>query len=396
VISLSPLRHPSELVKRAHAIGQEIAAKHAADVDRNSRFPTEAVDAMRAAGLLSAAVPKELGGGGADVQDLTAACMELAQGCAAAGMVYAMHIIQVACIARHGMSSSFFRDYLKEIVERQLLIASVTSEVGVWGDTRQSICALEKDEGGKGCRVTKDATTVSYGEHADDLLLTCRRNVDAPGSDQVLVLLRKGDFKLQPSGTWDTMGMRGTCSPGFKVEATFPEEHVLPGSFADASAQTMISYSHILWSGVWLGIAADAVSRASAYVRAEARKKPGTVPQQARSLAEVTVQLQTMRNNVAAQAIEFDGITLREDSGMDHLLTLGWALKMNNIKIGCSEMAPAIVHQALQIIGIGGYKNDGKYSLGRNYRDALSGALMISNDRIYGKNASMLLVYKDD
>ena len=41
--------------------------------------------------------------------------------------------------------------------------------------------------------------------------------------------------------------------------------------------------------------------------------------------------------------------------------------------------APAIVHQALQIVGIGGYKNDGKFSLGRNYRDALSGALMISS-----------------
>jgi acyl-CoA dehydrogenase len=395
VISLSPLRHPSELVKRAHAIGQEVAAKHAADVDSKSRFPKEAVDAMRAAGLMSAAVPKELGGDGADLQDLTGACMELAQGCAAAGMVYAMHVIQVACIARHGMSSPFFREYMKEIVKNQILIASVTSEVGVWGDTRSSICARENAENGKR-HVAKDATTVSYGEHADDLLLTCRRNPDAPSSDQILVLLRKGDFTLQKTGTWDTMGMRGTCSPGFKVDATVPEEHVLPGSFADASAQTMISYSHILWSGVWLGIAAEAVSRASTYVRAEARKKPGTVPQQAHSLAEVTMHLQTMRNNVAAQAIEFDGITLREDAGMDHLLTLGWALKMNNIKVGCSEMAPAIVHQALQIVGIGGYKNDGKYSLGRNYRDALSGALMISNDRIYGKNASMLLVYKDD
>ena len=32
----------------------------------------------------------------------------------------------------------------------------------------------------------------------------------------------------------------------------------------------------------------------------------------------------------------------------------------------------------------------------RNYRDALSAALMISNDRIFSKNASMLLIYKDE
>ena len=189
--------------------------------------------------------------------------------------------------------------------------------------------------------------------------------------------------------------MRGTCSPGFKVRSTLAEEQVLPGSFADSSAQTMVSYSHILWGGVWSGIAADAVSRASAYVRAEARKKPGTVPQQAHRLAEVMVQMQTLRSNVSAMAVEFDAITARPD-GMDQLLTIGWALKMNNCKVACSEMAPQIVHQALQIVGINGYKNDGKYTVGRNYRDSLSAALMISNDRIFAKTAPLLLVYKDE
>jgi acyl-CoA dehydrogenase len=349
---------------------------------------------MKEARLLSAAVPKEFGGGGSDLHELSACCVELAQGCAAAGMVFAMHIIQVACIARHATSSPYFQAYLREIAERQILIASVTSEVGVWGDTRSSICALQNANGQ--CKLEKDATTCSYGAHADDLLVTCRRNPDAPSSDQILVLLRKGEFTLTQTTNWDTMGMRGTCSPGFKLSApSFTEDHVVPGSFADSSAQTMVSYSHILWAGVWLGIAADAVSRASNYVRAEARKKPGTVPQQAHRLAEVMVQLQTMRNHVTAQAVEFDGITARPD-GMEQLLTMGWALKMNNIKVACSEMAPSIVHQALQIVGISGYKNDSKFSISRNYRDALSGALMISNDRIFGKNASMYLVYKDE
>ena len=52
--------------------------------------------------------------------------------------------------------------------------------------------------------------------------------------------------------------------------------------------------------------------------------------------------------------------------------------------------------KALQITGILGYKNDSKFSLGRHYRDTLSGALMISNDRIASKSASMLLVFKDN
>ena len=55
-----------------------------------------------------------------------------------------------------------------------------------------------------------------------------------------------------------------------------------------------------------------------------------------------------------------------------------------------------MVHGALQIVGILGYKNDSPFSLGRHYRDALSGALMVSNDRIAAKSADMLLVFKDD
>ena len=390
---ISPVYGHSELVTRTRAIANEVAAKHAADVDSKARFPHETFDALKKAGLLSAAVPKELGGAGANMQELAEQCAALAQGCAASGMVLAMHHIQIACIARHGMGSPYFRRYLQECVTKQTLIASITSEVGVWGDTRSSICALVAN--GDRFELTKDATTVSYGEHADDLLVTCRRNPDAPPSDQILVLVRKADRTLDQTTTWDTLGMRGTCSPGFKMVSSGPIEQVLPGSFADASAQTMVSYSHILWSAVWLGIASDAIARASAYVRAEARKKPGTVPQAAHRLAEVMVTLQTMRSDVAGQAAEFDTIMARTE-GMDELLTMGWALKMNNIKVASSEMAPRIVHDALQIVGIGGYKNDGKYTVGRNYRDSLSAALMISNERIFAKTASMLLVYKDE
>ena len=80
---------------------------------------------------------------------------------------------------------------------------------------------------------------------------------------------------------------------------------------------------------------------------------------------------------------------------MKELLSIGWALRLNNLKIGASRAAPEIVHEALQITGILGYKNDSPFSLGRHYRDVLSASLMISNDRILGKNAAMLLVHKE-
>ena len=389
----TPTHKTSELVSKIHSIAHEVAAKHAADVDVKARFPQETIDALKQAKLLSAPVPKALGGAGANIEELTAMCFTLAQSCSSSAMVYAMHLIQVACVLRHGEGSAYFDNYLRELIERQLLIGSITSEVGVWGDTRSSICAVSCKDG----RFTldKEASAASYAVQADDLLVTCRRNPDAPASDQVLVMVRKKDRTLTQTTTWDTLGMRGTCSPGFKLVSSGPEEQILPGSYADASAQTMVSYSHILWAGLWLGIAFDAVARAATFVRAEARKTPGAVPVKASHLAKLSVKLQTMRNDVQALATEFDRITALPD-GKDQLLTVGWALKMNNLKIGASEAVQKIVHEALQIIGINAYRNDSKQSVGRHYRDALSASLMVSNDRIFAKTASLLLIYKDD
>ena len=374
-------------------IAADVAAPNAADVDANSRFPRATVQALQTAKLLSAPVPKELGGAGYGMRALGALCSTLGQACGSSAMVLAMHYIQVACVARHGLQSAFFRRYLQELVRDQYLLASMTSENGTFGETRTSICAVERQDGR--FKLDKDATTGSYCEHADGILVTCRRAPDAPGSDQVLVLVRKGDYKLTQTTSWDTIGMRGTCSPGFKLESSGPEEQIVPGSFADSSAQTMVPYSHILWSSLWWGIAADAVARAAEFVRASARKNPGTVPPTATRLAQVSEQLQAMRHNWLALADEFDELNARP-GGMQELLSIGWALKMNNLKINASESAPQIVHKALQITGILGYKNDSKFSLGRHYRDVLSASLMISNDRIASKSASMLLVFKDN
>lgn len=377
-------------------VATEVAAKAAADVDRNARFPREAIEELKKERLLGAFVPVELGGLGWGMSDLTAQCTTLAQACASSGMVMAMHHIQVACLVRHGLQAPYFRRYLTELCEKQLLIASVTSEVGVGGDTRTSICAVERDAAGPGrFKLNKDATTISYGEQADDLLVTSRRAPDAAGSDQVLVLVRKTDATLDRTSNWDTMGMRGTCSPGFKLVSTGANEQIVPGTFADSSAETMVPFSHILWSAVWLGIASDAVARASAFVRAEARKKPGTVPPTANRLAELWTKLQVMRTNAQAVAAECDGL-LSSPEGNQALLSIGFALKMNNLKVSSSELVAEIVHKALGICGIAAYKNDTPFSMGRALRDSLSAALMIGNDRILAKNASMLLVYKDE
>ncbi len=384
------------LVASTEAIARDIAAPHAADVDARARFPIESIDALRAAGLLSAAVPASHGGAGAGMTELGRQCAALARGCSASGMILAMHHIQVACLARHGAGTPYFDAFLRDdLVGRQQLVASITSENGTFGDTRTSVCAVEVD--GDAMTLAKDATTISYGEHADAQLVTCRRAADAASGDQVLVLFTKGQYTLAEVGQWDTLGMRGTCSPGAKFKGSGSAAQIVPGAFGDASALTMVPYSHILWSALWWGIAADALDRAARFVRGEARRKPGVVPAGAPRLARAHAQLQAMRHHWEGCARAFDEIAATPMAAQhDQLTSIGWALRMNELKMACSEKAPQLVHEALQVIGILGFRNDTPFSVGRHYRDTLSASLMISNERIAAKNASMLLVYKDD
>jgi acyl-CoA dehydrogenase len=379
---------------RVEAIARDIAAPNASDVDARSRFPQETVDALRAARLLAAPIPKELGGAGSSVVELAELCSTLAKACGSSAMVLAMHCVQVACLVRHASNAEFFRAYLRRLAEEQYLLASMTSENGTFGEMRTSLCAVRCENG----RFTleKDATTGSYCAQADAILATARRAPDAAGTDQVLVLINRGDRQLTQTGTWDAMGMRGTCSPGFRLQAHGPEDQILPVPFADVAAQTMVPYSHVLWASVWWGIAADAVARAAELVRGSARRNPGTVPPNAASLAQASAELQAMRHNWLAIAADLDELEGRGVESRKHLNSIGWSLKLNHLKIGASEAAPRIVHQALQVIGILGYKNDTPYSVGRHYRDVLSASLMVSNARIASKNASMLLVYREN
>jgi acyl-CoA dehydrogenase len=127
-------------------------------------------------------------------------------------------------------------------------------------------------------------------------------------------------------------------------------------------------------------------------VRAKGRAAPGTVPRAAQRLSEIVRKLQSLRDELFAVAAEYD--ELIRARARDRLASLGFALRINNLKLTASTAVVEIVGEALGICGIAAYKNDSACSLGRHLRDAHSAALMISNDRIHETNASLLLVHK--
>lgn len=380
-------------VETARRIARDVAGPAAEAVDREARFPHEAMAALKAERLLAAHVPERLGGLSAGITELGLACEALGQRCASAAMVFAMHQVQVACLVRHG-STPFFQAYLDELVREQRLIASVTSEAGVGGSVRTSICPIEHQADGS-CRVRKEGTVVSYGEAADDLLVTVRRNAESVAGDQAMVLVRKPQCEMEIISTWDTLGMRGTCSPGYTVTACFGAEQIVPAPFADINAHTMVPWAHILWSSAWLGVATDAVTRARAFVRNTGKKLGGTPPTAAR-LSEASSQLQLMRVQVREWARRYDDMTARHDGGAEELSSVACAVQLNHLKLSASQLVADICTQALHITGTTGYRNDSPFSIARHLRDAHSAALMIGNERIHAANGALHMVYRDD
>ena len=334
-------------IKRRAQAAAAAAAAHADATDREARFPCEAFSAIRAQRLLGILVPVELGGEGASISDVVDVCYVLGRACGSSAMIFAMHQIMVACLVRHAAGSAWHQELLRRLVAEQLLLASSTTEGQGGGDLRKSDCAVVQE----GARFTlaKSATVMSYGAQADGVVTTARRAPDAPATDQVLVAVLKEDYRLDRLSGWDTLGMRGTCSVGFRLESGGTVEQILPEPYHKIHAHTVMPVAHL--------------TRASATLRV--------------LQATVTSALRRYETILA------EG---REPEALDFQTTL------NLLKGNASELSISIVTSTMQACGLSGYRNDGDFTVARQLRDVLSSSVMINNDRILGNVASATLL----
>src|SRR5438067_6867016 len=72
-------------------LAQGVAEPLAAEVDRDHRFPEEAVAAAASAGLMGVLIPREYGGAGLDAIAFTLCIEELAQACASTAVIIDVH-----------------------------------------------------------------------------------------------------------------------------------------------------------------------------------------------------------------------------------------------------------------------------------------------------------------
>jgi len=232
-------------IGRAEAAAK-VAERFAKAVDVEGRFPEEAFAAIRAEKLLGVLIPTELGGEGARAADIADVCAILGAACGSTAMIFAMHQVKVACLVRHARGNAWQLDFQRAIAARQLLLASSTTEGANGGDIRSSEAAIRLN--GPRVALVRDATCISYGAQADAIVTTARRADDAANSDQVLVVFRRDEYTLEPTKTWDTLGMRGTCGVGYMLRAEGAKDQVLAQPYDRIHSETMAPYAHLFWS----------------------------------------------------------------------------------------------------------------------------------------------------
>lgn len=376
------------LHKQVIELSRTVLNEHAMDVDANSRFPFEALEALKALRLLSVGNDPALGGLGLDVVEQSRICNQLAKACASTAMILGMHYIKCNSLNRWGRDSEFFQAYLLNQHEQQRLIASMTSEEGIGGDLRQSQAAVHLHD--SEFSIEKSSPCLSYVKEADDILLTCRASEQAAASDQRLLLLTGEQMQKNIKREWDAMGMRGTCSHACVIQGQAKAEQILETPFAAIANQGMIPDAHIIWANIWLGIAQDAFGKAKKVTRKQFLKDDSQLPGNARILNEMHNQILALEGQINTLASAY--VLAQHKDDFKFLRSSEFATSVNSLKMNASQVSKSICLMALDVCGIAGYKNDDENSVAKHIRDVLSASVMVSNERLITVNAARLML----
>lgn len=377
---------PGDDLQARTAAAVAVARRTAEITDREARFPKDAFDELRAQRLLGVLLPREFGGEAAAISDIAEICYALGRVCSSTSMIFAMHQASIACLLRHANKNAKFDSYIRRIGEQQTLIASSTTEGQSGANLRQSASPIVWS--GDRISLSRAATVISYGKEADAIISTARKSGESLPTDQVLALFFKGDYRLEGTQTWDALGMRGTCSEGFQLEASGDREQVLSEPYERIHRHTMVPVTHLLWGACWAGVAAGAVERAQMFVRKVARVAKGTLPPGAPFATQGSLSLMTLHNLLDSALADF----ARRAGDANALEDAGFQTSLNLLKVSASELSISTVMHAFNACGIAGYRNDSEFSIGRSLRDILSSSIMINNSRILANVAPAALV----
>jgi len=248
-----------------------IFASRANETSDEDTYVADNFAMLKTSGLVEAGVPREFGGGGADVDELAAMLRILAYHCGSTGLAFSMHTHQVAIPAWRWTHQKALpvEPLLKRIAGERIFLLSSGGSDWIGGSG-----TAEKVEGGYRINAHKIFTS---GAPTGDLLMT-EAVLESP--DEPPMVLHFGIPMNSPNvkvlDTWRTLGMRGTGSHDVLIEG-----HVVPESAVAVRRKvgewhpifhTIATIAFPLIYSVYLGVAESARDIAIGLAK---RKTPG-------------------------------------------------------------------------------------------------------------------------
>ncbi len=213
-------RTPADVIAMARRIGS-VAAPHAARHDREGSFVTEGYEAIRANGFGIIAVPRELGGGGHDLETVCRALAVLARYCTNTALAISMHQHNVLSLAwRWRLGDRAVERTLRRIAFGDVILSSSGSA----DPANPGVTAIPVEGG----LLVTGRKRFCSGVPGADLVLTMARVEDGGQQWTTTVLIPTSDPGTEIIPDWDALGMRGSGSnPVSFTDVFVPDANVL-------------------------------------------------------------------------------------------------------------------------------------------------------------------------
>lgn len=332
----------------------DACAARAAGYDKENRFFTEDFEALKGAGYLKMAVPKEFGGLGMSVADVCREQRRLAYHAPATAIAVNMHLYWTALAASMLAAGDSSTTWMLEEAGRGEVFAAGHSESGNDLVAMYSTTRAERVDGGYRFYGHKNFGSLTpvwtrLGLHAQD-------NGDPQNPKVVHAFLPRDSAGYRVVETWDTLGMRASRSDDTVLEGAFvPDRYigsVTPVDFAGANLFVLCLFgaAETTIASVYLGIA----ERLRDLAVASAQKKTSLAlggksmaynPMIEYIVAEIGMEIEAMAAHLERVADDWS-------NGANHGGL--WPMKLVAMKCRVTEGARQVAKLALDVVGGGG------------------------------------------
>ena len=290
----------SAFVTIARELGPAFAGR-AADLDRSGEFVAENYRELKARKLMSAGVPKDLGGGGATHAELCEMIRELGHHCASTALSLSMHTHLVAAALWRHLHGQPAAPLLAKVAEAERVLVSTGAS-----DWLDSNGVAERVDGG--FRVTAQKRFAS-GSPAGDIAITTAPYDDPTDGPTVFHFGIPIDGKTVRVGTdWDTLGMRATGSHTLSLENAFVPDGAIamkrPRGQWHGSYNVVVTVAVPIFMSAYVGLAESAA--ALAIESARKRLTDPHLPYQIGEMQNALVTAQMAWREMIAAARNYD------------------------------------------------------------------------------------------